>query len=165
MYSVRFTILLALLLAIPYLLRFKGLELYPAILLPEGAATTSDVSYTLLYGRTSSGSWRELNLAHFGYPMPAQYMTPVIKRFSGDYNADPNSSKSVWLEKLHLSDRYNLTTEDKKMGDRWFQERLKHYGMDTSSIKLVTYKQQLDLDASGERPKTIAHEQIIHFNR
>ncbi|WP_143087825.1 hypothetical protein [Chitinophaga sp. YR627] len=147
------------------MLRFKGLEPYPALLLPENAATSPDVSYTLLYGQTPAGSWEELNPANFGYPIPTQYMVPVIKRLSSDYNADPGSYKSILLGKLHLADRYHLTAEDKKIADQWFQERLHRCGMDTSAIKLVTYKQQLDVDAAGNRPKTITHEQIIHFNR
>jgi hypothetical protein len=43
------TILLALLLAVPYFLRWKGLEPYPAVLLPEGAGQFDLSAETIQY--------------------------------------------------------------------------------------------------------------------
>lgn len=170
MYSLKFTILLGMLLAIPFLLRLKGTEPYPALLLPEGASNfvytnkETGLSYTLMYGRTASGEWKAIEPISFISPIPVQYLPPVIAKLTLPDTINAISTRDKVLQRLHLADRYKITPNDRNELYKWFQHHLTKQHFDSAFVKLVTYTETISSDKTNKRSKKIDNEQIINIS-
>ncbi|MBL7768738.1 MAG: hypothetical protein JNK20_07180 [Flavipsychrobacter sp.] len=165
MYSFRASVLIGIILAVPFFLRYKGFEPYPAVLLPDGAVTATSVTYSLLYARTMEGNWQELPPAQFFHPIPVQYSSHLIRSIGNSYKADSMSSRSILLRKLHMGDRFQPDALAKTNANNWVKQQLFKLKMDTTVIMLRTYQQQLVPNNTGVRQKTIEHEQVIELGK
>jgi len=161
MYSIRTTALIIILLAIPFFMRYKGFEPYPAVLLPDGAVTATSVNYTCLFGRTKQGIWQELPSDQFFQPIPVQYSSHLIKSIGNFYQQDSMSSRSILLRKLHMGNRFQPDDSTKLIANNWVRQQLFKLKMDTTTLKLTTYRQELVTDTDGIRQKNIENERIV----
>lgn len=165
MHSFKGTLLISIVLVVPFLLRYKGFEPYPAVLLPDGAVTATSVTYTLLYARTVERDWQELPAAQFFHPIPVQFSSHLIKAIGNSFRADSMSSRSILLRKLQMGNRFQPDEPDKLVAINWIKQQLYNMQMDTTVIKLTTYKQQLVPDSFGIRQKTIENERLIELDK
>ena len=165
MYSIKASVLIGLLLAIPFFLRYKGFEPYPAVLLPDGAVMGTSVHYTLVYGRTANGQWQELPAAQLFQPVPVQYSSHLIKTIGNSYQEEEMSSRSILLRKLGVGNRFQPTSLAKAQANNWVKHQLSTMKLDTTVIKLAVYKQVLTADEAGVRKKTLENEQIVELGK
>ncbi len=160
MFSLRFTIILFIVLGVPFLIRYKYKEKYepfPAILLPSGAYRASvasnefRVNYTDLVAQKEDGSWDVVDAKLLLYPLPANNHKFVYEReFGLKVPAEPMDRRFVRLLKsLNILKSRNWTDQDKERTKRWLGRRLKEQGF-TDAVLSIVYKEKTVSTSNGE---------------
>lgn len=170
MYSLRFTILFFLVLSVPFFLRWKELEPYPSILLPEGAHTYSrtngniDVMYDVLYGKNKAGDWQQVNIDSFMGQTPVQYYPYVMSKiFNGD-SVMASSRRFRIMAKLPVDNRYKWTDNERTGLNEWVKMRFSSIGLDTSLVRRTIYEDVISTETKSLVSKNITSENTINLN-
>ena len=175
MFSLRFTIILLIVLGIPFLLRYKYKEKYepfPAILLPSGAYRASvassefNVNYTDLVAQKEDGSWDIVDAKLLLYPLPAHNYRYVYEReFGLKVPAEPMDRRFVRLLKsLNILKSRSWTDQDKERTKSWLEQRLKEQGFSGTVLGIV-YKEKIVSISSGEiLSDDIIDEKVLYLD-
>lgn len=147
MYSSKFTVLLLICLLIPFLLRLKNYEPYPAILFPSGPETIKSVKGTVkteikqLYALNPKGKWQRIEPKTFMYPAPAAYLTNLIGRDMGFKKPKPQlfNGRYGLVNHFFRFQRGNTTNANMMELHYWLKGRLTKSGFESSQIRVATY--------------------------
>src|SRR5690554_5759863 len=113
MFSVRTTMLIIIILMVPFLIRFKfgdRFEPYPAVLLPSGAGKTQVYSEELrnwqiiLLSQREGGSWSKVDEVDLMYPIVPNNHVPIFRKAFGLTNGQDQGDRtfSRLLLKLNI---------------------------------------------------------------
>src|ERR1700761_6548081 len=123
MHSIRFTILLLLVLFIPFFFRRQGFEPYPAIFLPEGPTVISKKNdtvkfyYTELLGLDEQKKWQKLDPIYLLSPIRMKSFEDILlKQYDTAYVHSP---KYLFLKKHHLL----KASDQPHSADKWFSDK------------------------------------------
>lgn len=176
MFSLRFSMILMILLIIPLFLRISFgnfYEPYPAILLPSGAGKVPvqkdnfTVKYLELYSQDKNGNWIKLNTHDLLYPIPVQYQSTIISNGFGlekKANLGNRRIERILMKMRIIKNRDPSQRHISKAND-WLIGQLNILGLKEPVIKIVQ-KEDLISTASGKiiNDNTV-YEKIICLNK
>ena len=150
MFSLRFTFILAIILIIPFYLRYRYTEPYPAVLLPSGGyymrklgENTAMIENSSLWGLKSDGNWKQINDAQLLYPIPTHYFKFMFDQSSSMFDHKVMDGPNA----LELSG--------------WLRTKLMNQQIVGPKIKLVVYKKTFYLHNGKMRDSIIINEKFI----
>lgn len=170
MYSLKFTIIFLLILSIPFFLRWKELEPYPSVLMPEGAHIyyrvngNINVPYDFLYAKNLVGEWQKVNIDSFMGQVPVQYYPYVVSKIFNSDSIMRNSRRFRIMEELSIDNRYKWAGNERQVLNAWVKERLTAQGLNSSAIKRVGYDELIATSTKKVVSKTINKDQTINLN-
>lgn len=148
LFSVRFSLVLALCLLVPEVLRALSgsLEPYPAVLLPAGAGKVrlpggrATLKHVLIEGERAGG-WQELDRAALLAPLPVHYFGEVVRGELGFHD-----------RKWHglTAPPPSTTPEQLLQTKKWLRQRLTEMGFEAHRLKVVQESYVLEVP-SGRR--------------
>lgn len=156
--------LLLLILIIPFvLLELRGIEAYPAVLLPSGdrVVTTSDGIVAFgsaeLVGIHSDGQEEIIDPKAFFGDIPVDYWQPIARRgFGLEPEVITSFSVGVWTLTARFSPQSN--TQQQQQLQEWMSQRL--VGLSLSDIKSLRVRYPkifFDIDSQTEVNREISH--------
>ena len=175
MFSLRFTIVLLIMLAVPFLIRYKYREKYepfPAVLLPAGAAKAPvlagefKVDYIDLVAQRADGAWETVDAKLLLYPLPYNNHKHVYEREFGltDPPAPEDRRFVRLLVNLNILKARNGTEQDKEKTKNWLGQRLKQQGF-TGAVLAIVYKEKIVSISSGEiLSDDIIDEKVLYLD-
>lgn len=174
MFSVRFTILLFIILIIPFLLRYNygnRFELFPAILLPAGASKvhvgSGQFSVNYMVAMALKGNeWGKVDAVRLLHPIPATNHIYIFSRnFGLVENQDGGDKFLSRLEESLGLNKYNSPNQQAKASTRqWLSKRLKDQGFSGSIIKIVQKEDRISPSSGKVRHETIIKESILRLD-
>lgn len=172
MFSLRFTLILLIILFIPFLLRIFLFEPYPAILLPSGPTIMEkknneiSIDYKTMYG-FKINKQKEIDAISFIQPIFPQYFISIVNYdFGLNDSLVINSKRTGFLKKINLiqnvasykSERYSSSVQ-------WLKQKLRNQDLDTTQFKVVTYTVTISL-ATGKAVSThIKNEKLFTLTK
>jgi hypothetical protein len=139
--NVLYTTLLAACLVIPFALRLRFTEPYPAVLLPSGAGTIKtaadkiDCNRTAIYGKLPGrDAWIRLSPWQFLYPIPVEFFPPLAERYFG---LIPGAHRILKIGVITIDQQPKVTEDDVKSGKQWFRTRLSENGYDSDVLRIT----------------------------
>ncbi|KAA3438471.1 hypothetical protein [Rufibacter hautae] len=175
MFSVKSTFFLFLILFFPFILRIKTqhLEPYPALLLPSGAtklelmSDTLEVNSTELYGLTPNGTLKEVNPVRFFFPIPVQYMNPILLNDFGRVNPLENDKGGLvqLLKKFKVLRDKIIDANDEEELSKWLDSKLVEQGFTPGFLKAFKTTSTFSVKANRLLSKKLSNEKIILPNK
>ncbi len=177
MFSLRFTLVLLAVLLIPYFLRSKygvALEPYPAVMLPSGSGTVdvdpdkTKVKFTSLYALNTEGTWSKVDNARLLYPIPIQYLNPILaKEFGLKENAGAirPGIQSELAGNLSMAWAKQITEQDKKEARAWLGKKLKQQNFQESSLKVVQTVETISIPDGRKLNSRVAYENTLRLDQ
>ncbi|KAA3436074.1 hypothetical protein [Rufibacter hautae] len=177
MFSLRFTLALLALLLIPYFLRSKygiALEPYPAVMLPSGSGKVdvapgrTKVKFTSLYALNAQGTWSKVDNTHLLYPIPIQYLNPILaKEFGLKENAGAirPGIQSELAENLSMSWARKVTEQDKNEVKVWLRRKLEHQNLHGPSLKVVQTVETISIPDGRILNSRVAYENTLRLDQ
>jgi len=164
MHSVKFTIILFALLFLPFFLRVKGLEVYPAILSPEGydvilrKDNAIKVNYLKIYVLNEQKKWVEMDDTYLLSPIPVVFFHSIFQKLY-DSSYKKNTEYKFW-KKLGL-----LRTSSKlRSADEWYINKLNKQQRYPYTLRVVNFCGTINLKTGQESDK-ITDEKIVRLHR
>jgi len=164
MYSKRGSVIIILLLLIPFVLRLIGYEPYPAILLPEGASSLRKldnqvkVTITEFQGLNKDSAWVRLEPQVLIAPIPPTYM-----RFIFFKNLPKTIDKKIKImKKLHLPTDELTARYAPSERNKYLKSKLEANNFLSSEIKMVLC--ELSVENGKVVNKKIINEKFIKLN-
>jgi hypothetical protein len=175
MFSLRETFIILFILFIPFCLRTCiGIEPYPAVLLPSGAATIKKVNNHIalkskkLYALDSANNWKKIDISLLLYPIPGQYLPALL---SHDFGLSIDSSRFESrrfkiLRKLKFLNDKSLASKDSRVEvEKWLREKLIKQHLSPSKIKIISYVQTISSNTGAFLENTIENERVISLGQ
>jgi hypothetical protein len=167
MFSLRSSIILLLVLFVPFLLRLLGSEPYPAVLLPSNAETILKSNFltienTRLFGIRNDRYWEEINKMVFFEPIPLEH-AGILLMSHLCLNANTirqDSKKDVLYRKLGLLRDRTLSAGDIHELHTWIKSRLSAEGFATAKIRIAVYRENVLIQTGAVIKKEILYEQV-----
>jgi hypothetical protein len=150
MFNLRFTFILLIILLVPYYLRYKNNEPYPSVLLPSGGYNltkrnnnTAILERSHLYGLNHAGKWQRMDVAKILKPIPYHY------------------SKIMFDENRGILDRSGPHNSDVLELGSWLKLKLRRQQLSYAKLKMVYYKNTVDLTNGRLTDSIITHEKLF----
>lgn len=136
-----YTTLLSASLLVPFAIRLRFTEPYPAVLLPSGPGTFNatgdqfDCDRAVIYGRVAGrDAWIDLSPSQFLHPIPVQYFPPLAQRYFG---LSPSERGILKAGVITINPQHKVSAEDVKSAKRWFRARLTENGYDDNVLRIT----------------------------
>lgn len=136
-----YTILLAIILVVPFLIRAGPTEPYPAVLLPSGAGKVNstgqqiDSDRTAIYAKLAGhDAWIRLSPGELLHPVPVQYFPTLAQRYFG---LVPTPHQILKLGFLAIDTQPKISDEDVKGAKQWLRQRLTETGYDDGVLRVT----------------------------
>lgn len=170
LYSLHFTVLLLLVLFIPFTLRTLStqLEPYPAILMPSGAGKVrvdnEIITYrvTKFYGQNADSEWLEITASQLIDPIPVQYVSQLLAIDFGltELGDDvPLRLRGDHVVGLNLGIP-NSQSEREEAGD-WMADNLREIGLAGDNLRVATVQLTIHADNGDVLAEEVIDERII----
>src|SRR5690606_11500771 len=173
MFSLRFTIVLLIILGISFLIRYKYKEKYepfPAILLPSGASKApllSDeyhVSYTDLIAQKVDGSWANVDSRRLLYPLPYTNHKHVFERAFGLIDDHLLTDNHNLLARLAILKARISTEREKNKTKKWLEKRLIYQGFAGNVLGIVKRERVISISTGKIINENIIDEKILYLD-
>lgn len=167
LFPFRFTLLLAVVLAGPLLVRtaFPSLEPYPAALLPAGSSkldlSGDEIQFEqlVIMGLDEKDQWVEVEVAKFLDPIPPHYLYVILENEFGLSEA-PRRQLQSRLFALSVS-RRQFTPEQERETKQWLSARLIEAGLQGETLRIVTHEDRLILESHRVSQGAVKDEFIL----
>ncbi len=174
MFSVRSSVLIALLLLLPLYLAFKygGIyEPFPAVLMPSGAHKTEvpfDTNETEIKNITvkainRQGNWQEVDRIKLLHPIPVQYFPPILSRsfgLSDDYSLKKRGKFEHFLSKIGILRPRVHDASVHAEAKAWLREQLIAQQLKPDTIKVSSFLQIISLPEGSIVSEIVKNEAI-----
>ena len=180
MFKLRGTIVIALLLFIPFGLKMIGFEPFPAIVFPSGGITIKNVDHsvnfesTALFAKAGDNTWKEIDQDLFMKPLPVHFIQHLADRDFGLNKtlAIAKSRRTKILKKIkflnvgsnHKSEALNLNPIKTTEVRNWIRQRLALQHFAGTEIKVVTMIKTISVQTGLLLKTKIKNERVISFN-
>ncbi|MBC3541778.1 hypothetical protein ACFSC6_09990 [Rufibacter sediminis] len=177
MFSLRFTLSLLGILLIPYFFRAKygiALEPYPAVMLPSGSgkvdasADIAQISYTTVLGRNATGQWSRVDNARLLYPIPIQYLSPILSKEFGlkeDAGTIRPGIQSSLAGDLSILWAKHVTEQDRQEVKAWLRGRLGEQHFDASVLKVVKVEEVIAIPDGRKLNYKVTYENTLRLDQ
>jgi hypothetical protein len=149
-----YTILLSVLLFVPFAVRFGFTEPYPAVLLPSGAGTIKvgdHINRTAIYGRKiGSDAWTNLSPSQFLHPIPIEFFPNLAER---SFGLSPSPYRVFKLGPIKIDTQRKLSQEDVESAKQWLGARLAQDGYEANALRIT--QEVLTLRQSQDAPVAV----------
>lgn len=175
MFSLRFTIVLFIILGVPFLIRHKfgdKYEPFPSILFPTGAfrvpvlSSEFNVDYTDLVAQKEDGSWQQVDPKRLLYPLPYTNHKFILQREFGlaDWEEEANRRFSNLLVDLNIVKIRNATEQAKEETRNWLKQRLSEQGFNGPLLKIIQKERTISISNGETLREDIINEKIINLD-
>lgn len=169
-FNLWFTLLIAGMLIIPYILTLYGVEPYPAIILPSGASRVnigqnSTFRRISLWGRDKvDGDWKRVNPRPFLKPIPVSHLKSLARNSFG-LNSIDERVKVVTLPGVRLTvPNTKVTSSEIQEAKHWLSQRLIQLGYAPDELMITTDEAVLDTSINKIIRHKRLHEEIIRLD-
>lgn len=172
--KVRHTLLLIIILVMPYVIKSLfgyQFEMYPAVILPSGPHIKMLEGGTFthrqleFYAQEEGRPWQQLDPVAVLSPLPEQYSGPILRREFGlmPPRTYPDRRFFKMLKSLHLLEPRVLDEKETIDLKQWIKSKIDIWGISADKIKIETVEKTIDLQGNILNRK-LESEQIIHLH-
>ncbi len=168
MHSVKSSVLLVLILIIPFWLKLKGYEPYPAILFPDGSGNLVkennqiNIDVKEVYALDKNNNWRKVDPNRFFSPVPGKYFSYGIMR---DFQLGLTEAKQhKILKRFHIA-LPAVPVSDIEERNAWIKGKLEKQQLNSSVIRIAVVRQVYSADSGKLIAKQIKNDKILYLDK
>lgn len=162
------TLLISLVLFIPFILAKKVSEPYPAIILPSGATEADVGARHISFNKTSvwgkhrkDNTWVQIDVATFLAPIPVQYFPAIAKNSFGLNSAE---GKTIYLPKGVEVSSNKVTPNEVKDAKHWLRQKLVRSGYASNELMITFERVKFDIETGKIVKIERSDEEIIRLD-